>query len=69
MKYQRFTPDFKRSLVEQLLSETAAHSRPYIQPLAKEHGFVVELCQSAGIRKEQGQWIMGDVFILKLMHS
>jgi transposase len=24
MKYRRFTPDFKRSLIEQLLSETAA---------------------------------------------
>jgi hypothetical protein len=26
---------------------------------------VIEMCQSEGIRKELGQWIMGDVFILK----
>jgi len=42
-----------------------AHSRTYIQSVAKEHGFVTEMCQSAGIRKERGQWIMGDIFILK----
>lgn len=44
-----------------------AHSRTYIQLLAKEHGFVIEMCQSVGIRKEHGQWIMGDIFILKEM--
>lgn len=43
-----------------------AHSRTYIQSLAKEYGFVIELCQSAGVRKEHGQWIMGDIYILKL---
>jgi predicted TPR repeat methyltransferase len=42
-----------------------AHSRIYIQSVAKEHGFVIEMCQSAGIRKERGQWIMGDIFVLK----
>lgn len=46
-----------------------AHSRPYIQSLAKEHGFVVKLCQSAGIRKEYGQWIMGHIFVLESVHS
>jgi len=43
-----------------------AHSRTYIESLAKEYGFVVELCQSAGVRKEHGQWIMGHIYILKL---
>jgi predicted TPR repeat methyltransferase len=42
-----------------------AHSRTYIQSLAKEYGFVIEMCQAAGVRKEHGQWIMGDIFILK----
>lgn len=42
-----------------------AHSKTYIQSLAEEHGFVIEVCQSEGIRKEHGKWIMGDIFILK----
>jgi len=42
-----------------------AHSRSYVQSLAKEHGFAIEWCQSTGIRKEHGQWIMGDILILK----
>lgn len=42
-----------------------AHNRDYIQSLAKEHNFVIEKCQSAGIRNEKEQWIMGDLFILK----
>jgi predicted TPR repeat methyltransferase len=43
-----------------------AHSRTYIEFLAKEHGFGIETCQAIGIRNEHGQWIMGDVFILKV---
>jgi predicted TPR repeat methyltransferase len=42
-----------------------AHSRTYIQSLATEYDFVVEMCQASGIRKEQGQWIKGDIFVLR----
>jgi predicted TPR repeat methyltransferase len=42
-----------------------AHSRSYVESLAEEHGFWVEMCQALGIRKERDQWIMGDIFILK----
>jgi predicted TPR repeat methyltransferase len=42
-----------------------AHSQAYIQLLADEYGFVTAVCQSAGVRKEKGKWIMGDIFALK----
>jgi predicted TPR repeat methyltransferase len=42
-----------------------AHSVSYIELLAKEHDFVVETGSSEGIRKEKGQWIMGNLFTLK----
>lgn len=41
-----------------------AHSRTYIQLLAKQYDFIVEMCQPTGIRKEDGQWIIGDIFVL-----
>ncbi len=43
-----------------------AHAKTYIETLAVEHGFIVEVCQREGIRKERGQWIMGDLFVLRL---
>lgn len=42
-----------------------AHSLTYIQSLAKQYDFIVVMCQPTGIRKEGGQWIIGDVFVLK----
>ena len=42
-----------------------AQSQAYIATLAETHGFTIELCQSTGIRKEEGLWIMGHVYILK----
>jgi len=52
---------------EYVLRQTGryAHSRNYIQSLAKDHRFIVEKCQSGGLRKEKGQWTMGDIFVLK----
>ncbi|MHC4474099.1 MAG: tetratricopeptide repeat protein [Planctomycetota bacterium] len=44
-----------------------AHSVSYIESLAKEYDFVAEICSSEGIRKEQGQWILGNLFILKYL--
>jgi predicted TPR repeat methyltransferase len=44
-----------------------AHSVSYIESLAKKHDFVAEICSSEGIRKEQGQWILGNLFILKYL--
>ena len=52
---------------EYVLRQTGryAHSRNYIQSLAKDHRCIVEKCQSGGLRKEKGQWTMGDIFVLK----
>ena len=42
-----------------------AHSPTYIRTLARRHGFSVKVCENAGLRREMGQWIMGDLFILQ----
>jgi len=42
-----------------------AHSREYIESLAEGYFFDVEKCDPAGIRKEHGKWIEGDIFVLK----
>ena len=42
-----------------------AHSRSYLEGLAKAHGFAIELNRNIGIRKERGEWIMGDIFALR----
>ena len=49
------------------LQETGryAHSSEYIESLAKDYGFIVKASDSVRIRKEQGEWIMGEIFILK----
>ncbi|MDH4322260.1 MAG: methyltransferase domain-containing protein, partial [Desulfobulbaceae bacterium] len=43
-----------------------AHARSYIESLAAAHGFEVAACMTDGIRKERGEWIMGDLFALRL---
>ncbi len=43
-----------------------AHARSYIESLAAAHGFVVAACMTEGIRKERGEWIMGELFALRL---
>jgi predicted TPR repeat methyltransferase len=42
-----------------------AHSRHYIGALVSENKFDRVRCEETGIRKEKGQWIMGDLFILR----
>lgn len=42
-----------------------AHSRPYIQSLAGDHGFSVAGCKRTRLRKERRRWIMGDLFVLQ----
>lgn len=42
-----------------------AHSRSYIHELAKEHIFAIEVCEAAEIRWERGQWVVGDLYVLK----
>lgn len=42
-----------------------AHSKGYIQGIAETNGFLIEDCISTGIRKENKNWINGDIFILK----
>lgn len=41
-----------------------AHGRRYIEDLARCHDLAVLHRESAGIRKEEDAWIMGDVFVL-----
>jgi predicted TPR repeat methyltransferase len=41
-----------------------AHSERYIRELAEETGFSVQSCISANIRKEKGEWIRGNLFLL-----
>ena len=43
-----------------------AHARSYIEALAEANGFDVVTCQQEGIRKERGDWIMGDLYVLQL---
>lgn len=43
-----------------------AHNEKYIQALAREHNFICEMCCSDDIRKENRQWITGDLFIFRL---
>jgi predicted TPR repeat methyltransferase len=42
-----------------------AHSRLYIEKLAEKNGFKIESCSETGIRKENDQWIEGDLYVLR----
>lgn len=42
-----------------------AHSSAYIQRLACETGWAVQQSWSTSLRKEQGNWVTGDLWILK----
>lgn len=44
-----------------------AHSRDYIQSLCQRFGFRLALCEAANLRKDQEQWIRGDIFIVQLV--
>jgi predicted TPR repeat methyltransferase len=50
-----------------VLRETGrfAHSHDYIRALSKETGFVIKACERKGIRKEIGNWIEGEIFVLQ----
>ena len=41
------------------------HHRSYIQRLAAAHGFAFCRTSTADLRKERGQWVRGDLFVLK----
>lgn len=41
-----------------------AHSFSYIKATAARHGFQILATQSANIRKEKGNWIAGDLYLL-----
>jgi len=41
-----------------------AQSTAYINRLAAQHGFTVAACREHGIRREKGQWIAGNLFVL-----
>ncbi|MHC4474114.1 MAG: class I SAM-dependent DNA methyltransferase [Planctomycetota bacterium] len=42
-----------------------AHSKSYIESLARKHNLAVEVRSSKLIRKEKEKWIMGDLFVLR----
>ena len=42
-----------------------AQSRTYIERLAAENNMIIDHQQETGIRKEKGQWIDGEIYILK----
>ena len=46
-----------------------AHSREYIKSLCLHFGFQVAHCEGVDLRKDQGIWIPGDIFILQLLTS
>jgi predicted TPR repeat methyltransferase len=46
-----------------------AHSRRYIQDLARDHGFSLETCRTGALRKEKERWIMGESFVLRRTDS
>jgi predicted TPR repeat methyltransferase len=46
-----------------------AQSVGYIRRLAAELGFMVVTNEERNIRREQGQWIEGNIFILKLLQG
>jgi predicted TPR repeat methyltransferase len=41
-----------------------AHAENYIRSLAEKTGFSVKACTSANIRKEKGEWIRGNLYVL-----
>lgn len=43
-----------------------AHAQELIRALAKKHKMNIEYSGSCGIRKERGQWVMGDLYALRL---
>lgn len=52
---------------EYLLAKTGryAHCQSYIRSLADKHGFAVKSVQSAPIRKERDDWLIGNIFVLQ----
>ncbi len=42
-----------------------AYSPRYIESVARENGFSIILRRAANLRKEKGQWITGDLFVLQ----
>lgn len=43
-----------------------AHSREYIHALCDRFGFEIALCEGIDLRKDQDEWIRGDIYILQL---
>lgn len=43
-----------------------AHSKAYIAKLAKQFDFKIRCHQEKGIRKERGEWIPGDIYLLQV---
>jgi len=46
-----------------------AHGRGYIRDLADEHGFSILECRPENIRKEEQEWVRGDLFLLQLVST
>lgn len=44
-----------------------AHSRRYLQSLAQKHGFSVVACRAAPLRRDVGEWVMGDYYAIQYL--
>ena len=42
-----------------------AQSPAYVERLAAEHGWTILTHRSHGIRREEGEWIAGDLYLLR----
>ncbi len=50
-----------------LLDDTGrfSHAPDYVKEIAAESGFALELLERANLRKERGEWVEGDVYVLR----
>ncbi|MFQ5672420.1 MAG: tetratricopeptide repeat protein [Nitrospinales bacterium] len=65
--YFTFSTESSAGDHDYVLSDTGrfTHSRDYIESLARQCGFDVEVCRPANIRKDRGQWVTGNLFVLR----
>jgi len=65
--YLVFSTEILGGLGDYRLQKTGryAHSERYLKALAARHGFGVELCREANLRKEKAQWLRGYLVVMR----